>query len=392
MDSKNTTLLVPDTKLLSSVQKICDINTPYLNTVEIDNLFVEAMIQIISWHRSKNSFYNKLCKINNFSQSGVKCIEDLQEMPSIHANFFKTHEVPSISKKDVEITLTSSGTTGQKSQMFFDNWSINSGRRMVDFVYDYYKWNNPDTKTNYIISNYEPEIGSTRGTTNTSHYLSRYAPQNEMFYLLRSKGNGKHEFDIFGAVDALQRYNEQGFPVRVIGFPSFFYFVLKHMSDNGIPPLKLSPKSLIFTAGGWKGYADQQISKKEFAQMIESQLGIPNDRIRDGYGSVEHSVPYIECPNHNLHFPVWSRGFIRDTYSMKVLGYNKPGFLCFVTPYITSVPAISVIMGDLAVMHKSSECSCNINTPYIEILGRAGISKNKSCAVSASELLKKESI
>lgn len=388
----NDTLKVPDIQALSKVQELCEIQQPYKQSALMDSFFLEAMKQSVDWHQNKNPFYKNLLKINNVDSSDLKSIGDLQKLPYIHANFFKTHEVPTVSKEEVAITLTSSGTTGQKSQMFFDDWSINSGRRMVDFVYDYYGWNTPETKTNYIVSNYEPEPDSTRGTTNTSKFLTHYAPANDMFYLLRSNGRGGHEFDAFGAIEKLKKYEEEGLPVRVVGFPSFFYFVIKQMMDLGMPPLKLNPRSLVFTAGGWKGYADQQISKADFAALVEQQLGIPKSQCRDGYGSVEHSVPYIECPKHHLHVPIWSRAFIRDTKTLEVIGYNKPGFLCFVTPYITSVPAISVMMGDMAMLHPSEECSCGLKTPFIEILGRAGVSKNKSCAVSASELLKKESV
>lgn len=389
---KNLQLKVPNRESLSKVQELCDIEEPYIHSKRMDQLFEEAMKQSISWHAERNPFYAKLLELNKFDIEKAQGIIDLQKLPFIHANFFKTHEVPTVSKEEVAITLTSSGTTGQKSQMFFDDWSINSGRRMVDFVYDYFGWNTPDVPTNYMVSNYEPETGSTRGTTNTSKFLTHYAPANDLFYLLRSNGLGGHEFDAFGAIEKLKAYEKQGLPVRVVGFPSFFYFVIKKMMDLGIPPLKLSEESLIFTAGGWKGYADQQISKADFAVLVEKQLGIPKERCRDGYGSVEHSVPYIECSQHHLHVPIWSRAFIRDTKTLEVLGNNQAGFLCFLTPYITSVPAISVMMGDLAKIHAPEECSCGIETPFIEILGRAGVSKNKSCAVSASELLKKESV
>lgn len=392
MKIKQQPLQVPDQQKLQKVQQLCDIEEPYRSSEDMDLLFLQAMKESIRWHAGKNPFYSKLLKINDFDIEAVNEIDDLQQLPFIHANFFKTHEVPTVSKEDVAITLTSSGTTGQKSQMFFDDWSINSGRRMVDFVYDYYGWYLPDSKTNYIVSNYEPEAGSTRGTTNTSMFLTHYAPANDIFYLLRSNGRGGHEFDVFGAIEKLKDYEKQGLPVRVIGFPSFLYFVIRQMTDLGMAPLKLSEESLIFTAGGWKGYADQQISKKDFAILVENQLGIPQERCRDGYGSVEHSVPYIECAQHHLHIPVWSRALIRDTKTLEVIGYEKPGFLCFLTPYITSVPAISVMMGDLGMMHPPEKCSCGLKTPYIEILGRAGVSKNKSCAVSASELLKKESV
>ncbi len=189
----------------------------------------------------------------------------------------------------------------------------------------------------------------------------------------------------------LQEYALEEVPVRIHGFPSFMYFTLMQMREMGIK-VKLHKDSLAMFGGGWKGYADQAISKEELFGLMHEYLGISLSRIRDGYGSVEHSVPYIECKNHKMHIPVWSRLFVRDVKTLEVLEYGKSGFLNFITPYITSVPAISVMMGDLGIMHSADECSCGAKTPFFEVLGRAGVSQNKSCAVSASELLKKRGV
>ncbi len=386
------TLQVPDITALPSVQELCGISDPYRTGKDMDTLFLQAMRESIQWHSERCSFYKNLLERENFSPKKLNSMQALSRIPFIHANFFKTHAVRSIPEEDIEITLTSSGTMGQKSQMFFDHWSISSGRRMVDFVYDYFDWYNPEQETNYLVSNYEPEEGSTRGTTNTSKFLTKYAPARHVNYVLRLTGEGTHEFDIFGCIEVLKKYEAEKIPVRLIGFPSFIYFILERMKSLGEKNLNLSNDSLVFCAGGWKGYADKQLSKAELYTRIGEQLGIPDIRCRDGFGSVEHSVPYIECNHHHMHVPIWSRAFIRDVKTLEILEYGKTGYLSFVTPYITSVPAVSVMMGDLAIMHGPEECGCGINTPWFEIAGRAGISKNKSCAVSAAELLKKEAV
>jgi phenylacetate-coenzyme A ligase PaaK-like adenylate-forming protein len=141
--------------------------------------------------------------------------------------------------------------------------------------------------------------------------------------------------------------------------------------------------------GGWKGYADKQISKIELYNLVEEMLGIPESNCRDGYGSTEHSVPYFECPKHHFHIPVYSRMIIRDVETLKPLPYGEAGFANFITPHLISVPAVSVLMGDMAVLHPACECGCGIKTPFMEIIGRAGTSKAKSCAITASELLKR---
>lgn len=380
---------ISDPVALSSVYDFCMLDNPYEVNSKTDEMMLMAFREIIEWHKSRNKFYSKFLEINNFKVSDLQSIDDLQKLPYIHANFFKMHEIPTIESKDVFLHLTSSGTTGQKSQMFFDEWSIKSARRMVDTIFTYYGFNTPDTETNYLLYAYEPTENFAVGTTNTNVFLTSYAKPKEIRFALRNYGNGKHDFDFFGTVETLYKYQEANLPVRILGFPAFMYFTLTKMKELGYKDLNLHPESFVSFGGGWKGNSDKAISKKELYSIINQQLGVPDTRIRESYGSVEHSIPYFECSCHNLHIPVWSKLFVRDVKTLQVLDYDEVGYLQFVTPYITSVPAISVMMGDLGAMYPAESCNCGLKTPYFEIKGRAGISQNKSCAVSAAELLKK---
>jgi len=387
--SEQAILAVPDPKKLSAVQQLCELTDPYAVGKEAESLFVRAMAESVRWHSEHSPFYRKLLVDQHFSADQINTIADCAKIPFVLANFFKTHEVLSIPRGDVFANFTSSGTTGQKSQVFFDRWSMQSGQRMVDWIFDYYGWVTPEQKTNYLLSSYEIEADSKLGTAHTDNFLCKYAPVQNVFHTLRRDGAGGHEFDPFGSVEALKRYEKEGLPVRIFGYPAFLYFVLKRMRDLKIPPLKLSSESLIFLGGGWKGNADKAISKQELYSQVVEQLGIPDSRIRDGFGSVEHPIPYVECEHHQFHTPVWSRVYIRDLKTLKILPHGEKGFLHFVSPYITSMPAHSVLMGDLASLYPGSSCPCNIETPYFVVHGRAGTSKNRSCAVAAAELLKK---
>lgn len=385
-----STLLPPDPSRLHHIQRLCEKREPYLTTGDNDALFMNAFKEIVAWHQDYNPFYAALLEQEDVTVDVLQDIEGLQKLPFIHANFFKTHQTLSIDKENVIEHLTSSGTSGQKSQMFFDEWSIKSARRMVRFIYDAFGFNTPEQEVNYLLFAYEPTRGFKVGTTNTNVFLTSFASPRELFFALRHMG-GSYEFDRFGTLRALQKYEDQGLPVRIQGFPSFTYFTLKLMEEMDIK-LKLHPDSLVLFGGGWKGYASQEISKTQLYAMLHERLGLLPERIRDAYGSVEHSIPYIECSQHHLHVPVWSRLFIRDVKTLEVLDYGESGMMNFVTPYLTSVPAISVLMGDMGTLYPSSECSCGARTPFFEVQGRAGMSQNKSCAISASELLKKKGV
>jgi len=381
------TLQVPEPTTLSAVQALCEVRDPYTRTPEVERLFIEAMRQNIAWHIENSDFYRQLAKQEGFTPDALMTMADLERVPFIHANFFKTHEIMSIPREQVALHLTSSGTTGQKSQMFFDAWSIGSGRRMVDFMHAHLGLVSSEP-ANYLLNSYEPLPDMALGTANTTMFLTKYAPPQRVTFALRSKGDGSHEFDPFGCVEALRSYAEEGLPVRIIGFPAFLYFTLQRYISLGYPKLTLHPESLVFVAGGWKGHANQEIKKADLYALIRDWLGIPDARIRSSFGSVEHSIPYIECAHHNLHAPIWSKVFVRDVKTLAVNDYAQAGFLQFVSPYITSVPAQGVLMGDLAKLHPGRSCGCGIETDYFEILGRAGTSTNKSCAAAAAELLK----
>lgn len=382
---KNKDLVPPSLEVLKTVHEICTWEKPYQPSENQEKKFITAMKEVLTWHQQRSTFFANLLKQNNFNIESWQ--GNLEEIPFIPADFFKQHEVKSIAENDVFLHLTSSGTTGQKSQIFFDQWSLQSAQQMVDFIYQHYGWVT-DIKANYLLYSYQTEADSKLGTAYTDNFLTKYAPINTVEYALKWNGKNGHDFDLYGCIRALQKFSEEGLPVRIFGFPSFFYFTIQRMIDLKMEPLKLSAESLVFLGGGWKGFADQAIDKLKFYEMVEKQLGIPNERLRDGFGSVEHCIPYVECKNHRFHIPVYSKVLIRDLNTLKNVGYNNPGFLQFISPYITSVPANSVLMGDLAVLHPAKECNCGLGTEWFEILGRAGITKNKSCAIAAAELLR----
>jgi phenylacetate-coenzyme A ligase PaaK-like adenylate-forming protein len=375
--------LVPDTAALAAVQRLCDIPDAYRHDAETDALFVAAMNESNAWHAARSPFASNLLG----GLAPLESLADIARQPYVHANFFKMHEVLSVPRDDVAVHATSSGTTGQKSQMFWDAWTLRAGQRMVARIFDHYGWIDGREPVHYLLYTNQPQPGLKLGSSFTGQLMTDFAPVSSVDYGLAHTGTG-HEFDAFGCIRALQRFAEDGVPVRIFGFPAFLSFTLDRMRAMGLPPLKLNERSLVLFGGGWKGNADKQLTKSELYGRINGQLGIPDERIRDGFGSVEHSIPYLECVNHHLHVPTWSRVLVRSVRTLAPLGYDQPGYLQFVSPYITSAPAQSVLMGDLASLHAPEDCGCGTATPWFEIHGRAGVSRNRSCAIAAAELLK----
>ncbi|MEQ1969271.1 acyl-protein synthase [Xenorhabdus nematophila] len=372
---------------LPYVKALCAVTHPYRACAEYDALFNAAMRELTLYHCKHTPDYKQWLADNGLDKKAIMALDDWSNLPLLFANYFKHNLILSDSAKNA-LELTSSGTTGQKSRMRYDADSMTAAQHMVDCIFDYYGWNTPDQPCNYLLLSYEPAGAVTLGTAYTDQFLAKYAPVNRAYYALRHNGQG-NEFDPFGSIAALQQFAEEGLPVRIFGFPAFLWFILQRMAQMGLPALKLHPDSLVFLGGGWKTYADKSIPKKELYQRLTEQLDIPDIRCRDGYGSVEHPVPYVECSHHNFHVPIYARAYTRHTADLSRQPYGEPGFLHFTSPFITSCPAHSIVTSDLAVLHPSESCGCELNTDWFELLGRAGTSKSRSCAIAASELIKR---
>ncbi|MBC3186788.1 acyl-protein synthase [Corynebacterium sp. zg-331] len=376
-------LTVPDPQALPHLQRLCDLRDPYDLTSQARRLFDLALAETHAWHRHRNDFWRSVANA-----------EDTPS-PLIPAAFFKRHETLSVPREEISLHLTSSGTSGQKSQMFFDAWSIGVAQRMVACIFDHYGWYTPRIEADYLLLSYEPQRDLRVGTSFTNTYLCDFAPAHRITYALRctaaraaASQGPRHEFDPFGAIAAIERAAADGIALRIFGFPAFLAAILHRLEALGRGPLRLAPDSLVFLGGGWKNHTDKQIPKEELRALISRTLGIPPERIRDSFGSVEHCVPIVECARHRLHLPVWSRATIRDVATLAPLPHGQRGFLHLVSPYITSVPAHSVLMGDIASAHPAEECDCGAQTEWIVLHGRAGLSRNRSCAIAAAELLK----
>lgn len=372
---------------IPGVDALCALEHPYQRSAETDELFDSAMREIVAYHAQNTPDYARWLSHHGIDPASLT-LDSWAHLPPVFANYFKRNLLLSASGQEA-MELTSSGTSGQKSRMRFDSRSIGAAQFMVDRIFDYYGWNTPETPCNYLLLSYEPAETITLGTAYTDQFLCKYAPVKSAVYALRQTGRG-HEFDPFGVIRALQAFAEDDAPVRILGFPAFMWFVLERMREMGLPNLKFHPDSLTFFGGGWKTHADQEIPKQRFYSRLGEQLGIADGRCRDGYGSVEHCVPYVECARHHFHLPVYARAWIRDTATFAINDYGQSGFLQFVSPYITSSPAHSVVMSDLAVLHRAETCSCGLQTDWFELLGRASNSKARSCALAASELIREK--
>src|SRR5438874_1312439 len=121
---------------MSAIDQLGEIKEPFAITPEADALFVAALQEAVAWHLEQNQVYRNLAAKRGFSLEHLRTIADVPQVPHIFVNAFKYHELLSVPAEEVVLTLTSSGTSGQKSQIMFDQVSLDRGLRMVDRVFE----------------------------------------------------------------------------------------------------------------------------------------------------------------------------------------------------------------------------------------------------------------
>lgn len=371
---------------MRSIEQLFLDPTPLEHSSDKDHLFVVAMREAIAHHRQHSPEYNAICQREGFTEEALQTPEDLAKIPFIFVNVFKEYKLLSVPEDQIVLSLTSSGTTSNKrSQNYWDEPSLARLNQSVQGLGRQIGLYNPEP-TNYLISGYNPLEAQDVGTAWSDENIRQLTDgAHRVEHMLHKGPDGEFHYDLEGSLNILEEFAKEGLPVRFIGFPSFIHFTLKERIRRQLPPLKLHAHSAVITGGGWKNHKDEEISHAEFCQELVEQVGMPADRIRDIYGLVEHGIPYFTCAHGQFHVPTYSRILIRRPGTLEVLPPGEKGLMQIISPYMNSVPTISLLTSDYATVLPT--CTCGMHSPVLKLLGRGGVTKHKGCAIKAAEIL-----
>ncbi len=354
---------------------------PFNLSKENQELFVKSFQEMAIRHYQNNKMFRAFCDGDNIDPFDIQKESDLHNIPYILVNLFKEKELRSCKENEIELILTSSGTGGQKSQQVLDKNSLDNVKKLAFNIHKALGMTSKE-KCNYLCFTYDPQVADDLGTAFTDELLTNFTERNEVYYAIQwDEDSSSFKLNTQGVIEKLEEYNQQNYPVRILGFPAFLYQILQDHELN----FNFGEKSWVQTGGGWKNHANKEISKTEFRAFISKRLGIPQGNIRDMFGMVEHGVPYVDCEKGRLHIPNYSRVYIRDPHTLKILPMGQKGLIHFLCSYNSSYPCISVLTTDYGSIEN---CDCHLGGATLKIVGRAGISKHKGCAIKAAEMLK----
>jgi len=368
-------------------EKICRA----VNPLDWDDMkmsdFREACREMAVFHCGHSPDIASLYGRYGFDPRSIRTEADLLRIPAVGVTAMKHFLLTSLPHEKAVLKLTSSGTKGQKTQIWFDQRSLDRVQAMMDGYFEQ-EGLVSGKPANYLVFNYDPDDAGDLGIAYTEKNQLRFAPVNRVFFAIKKNPSGQWVFQKEKALEYLRSYNEEKLPVRIFAMPAFLFEFLEFMRDQNAGPLAFPDNSWILTGGGWKAAEDKQVSRSQFRGMCAGQFGISEEFQRDGYGMAEHCAPYFECRRHRFHIAVYNRLIMRDPVTYKQVPDGQPGLLELLTPFNAMMPTLAILSTDYGRI-LPDKCDCGYNSPAFEILGRAGVSKHKGCAIAASEIVRR---
>lgn len=364
-------------------RKLFAVKDPY-DLPGSDGLFLDAVRENCAFHYARCPEYRAVLDGFGFSPDDLRTFSDLERLPFLPTLTFKRHRLFSLPRWQMAATSTSSGTSGQFSEVGFDWGALWCDWRMLWAIGGRRGFFSP-APTHYILLGYQPHRGNNTSVTKTAFGATLLAPALSRTYALRWR-DGKYVADLDAIVDALVRRGQSRFPVRLVGFPSYTYFVLRLMEERGLS-VKLRPGSKLLLGGGWKQHYAQQVDKAVLYDLLRRVLGLEEEHVMEVFSAVEHPILYCDCVRHHFHIPAYSRVIIRDVNTLEPLPHGQMGLVEFITPLLAATPILAVMTDDLGIVHDGAECPCGNPAPWLEIIGRVGLKDIKTCAAGAAELL-----
>lgn len=342
---------------------------PYALPKEEKRKYLDSVLQKLTRHHYTNCPEYK--KILDASRMNPEAHTDYYDLPFLPVRLFKEFDLKSIGDDEVVKTMTSSGTTGQRtSKIYLDR--ENSARQtkvLTKIVSDYI-----GTKRLPMII-----LDSSAVVKNRAMFSARGAGilgfsmfGRDKFYALDENMN----LDIEGMNAFLAKH--EGEDLFLFGFTFMIWQHFVHELEKADYHPDLS-KGILIHGGGWKKLASSAVSKEDFKRKLKDICGI--SRVHDYYGMVEQTgTIYMECECGHLHAPVFSDVIIRRVKDFSPADIGEEGLIEVVSVLPTSYPGHILLTEDAGVILGEDDCPCGRKGKYFEVRGRIKNAEIRGCS------------
>lgn len=263
------------------------INPQDLFTISSHKQFEKIALKIFRFQYENNRVYQEFC---NFLNTDIRNVKNLQQIPFLPIQFFKSHDIVS-SKETIQEIFTSSGTTGMvTSKHLVTDVSLyeSSYRNAFSEFYG----NIQDYVVLALLPSYLERSGSSL-IYMVNDLIERSNNEHSGFYL--------HNYEEL--IAKLNLLDNAGQNVILIGVT----YALLDLVEQHKFQLK---NTIIMETGGMKGKRKEMI-REELHQTLCDGFGV--SRIHSEYGMTELLSQAYSLGHGVFECPAWMHILIRDT-------------------------------------------------------------------------------
>lgn len=346
--------------------------SPYsLNREEKEKLLTKRLLELTEDHKENCEEYARILNTIGYDANNINTYKDLPFLP---VRLFKELSLKSVCDDEVVKTMTSSGTSGQKtSKIYLDKpTSSNQQKTMVKIVKEF----TGSGRMPMIILDC-PSVVKNRAmfSARGAGILGFSIFGSKKIYAL----DDNMKLDIEGLTEFLEQYKGQ--TIFLFGFTfmvwQYFYKELVRLDKEGIK-FDLSNGVLIH-GGGWKKLISEAVSPEEFHDRLKSVCGL--DKIHDYYGMVEQTgCIYMQCECGHLHASIFSDVIVRNPIDFSEAPIGERGILQVVSTIPESYPGHSLLTEDEGMVLGEDDCPCGRKGKYFRIFGRLKNAEIRGCS------------
>jgi len=363
-------------------EELCALENPFAPPEETEKLFLQALRESFVEQRRIHPFLLEMDQAREVHPEKIASLEEAFRIPPLYVGTLKIHDFLSVPQEDVVLTLTSSGTSGQRTKLHFDAPSLKRMETLSQHIFSALGYGS-SKPAHYLLFSYDREEASDVGTSWSTEQKMACAPAASVHWLLKRDSTGSFSFNLPAAAQLIIDLASEG-PLRFLGFPAFVHTALKEAKRRH-PSLQVDPESFVIAGGGWKNHAGEPMTQRDFSRFVEESCGLPVCNLRDIFGMAEHGVPYGACSLGHHHVPACARLGVVDPLTLEPLGLGREGLLLLLSPWNSAQPNQSILSTDVAVLQEN--CPCGLPGTYIASVRRGGTQKHKGCAIAAQEIL-----
>ncbi|MDA8592113.1 acyl transferase [Flavobacteriaceae bacterium] len=268
--------------------------------INSESAFAEKALELFKFQFEENPVYRSFCDLLYKHPSDVQKLEDIPFLP---IEFFKTHKVVS-SKKDIQQTFTSSGTTGNVvSQHHVADLDIYKKSFQKGFAHFY------GNIENYTVLALLPSYLEREGSSlvyMVENMIQESKHPKSGFYLNNLDALKQTLLEL---ETSRQKTLLIGVSYALLDLVEFHQFELKH--------------TIIMETGGMKGRRKELI-KSELHRILKKGFGV--NTIHSEYGMTELLSQTYSKGNGLFSTPPWMKVLVRDPEdALTILEEKKSG-------------------------------------------------------------------